>query len=83
MNRRRDERVFVLNGQSRAVALKDDPRLQAALRGMIRDTVKAYGVAEIDLYVFGLSAETLEGVACDLQLEVDFEGTKAILSPSN
>jgi hypothetical protein len=83
MNRRRDERIFRIAGQRRAVALKDEPLLRSAFRTMIRETVEAYGVAEIDLDAFGLSAETLEGVASDLQLEVALDGSKAILSPSN
>ena len=63
--------------------MKDDSRLLAVLRGMIRDSVKSYGLAEVDLDVFGVSAETLEGVASDLRLEIAFEGSRAILSPSN
>jgi hypothetical protein len=83
MRQRRDEGRFLVKGQSRTVALKDDPRLRATLRGMILERIKTYGVVEIDLDTFGLSNETIEGIASDLQLEIAFEGSQAILSPSN
>ena len=83
MKRRRDEGRFFFKEESRAVALKDDPRLQATLRGFVRERIKAYGVVEIDLDIFGLSTETMEGIASDLGLEIAFEGSQAILSPSN
>jgi len=83
MRRRRDERRFFFKGESRAVALKDDPRLQATLRRVLLERIKAYGVVEIDLDSFGLSTETMEGIASDLELEIAFEGSQAILSPSN